>query len=79
MPLISHVFVIAFACAGRRLFTLLSKAVSHFLPPEKTVGNFGHKIAISELAGAQGFEPRMLVPETSALPLGDAPLLFIAS
>ena len=28
------------------------------------------------MAGALGFEPRMPVPKTSALPLGYAPILF---
>ena len=29
------------------------------------------------LAGALGFEPRMVVPKTTALPLGYAPLLLV--
>ena len=28
------------------------------------------------MAGAEGFEPPILVPETSALPLGDAPMCY---
>ena len=34
------------------------------------------KIVFSYLAGALGFEPRMAVPKTAALPLGYAPKLI---
>ena len=44
--------------SAKNRLELSAQAAKSGLPPGKIVGNFGHKIAISELAGAQGFEPR---------------------
>ena len=44
-------------------------------PETKKIFNF--KSIMLNLAGALGFEPRMAVPKTAALPLGYAPFLVI--